>query len=274
MLDEITLDVIDRIKSERLKTVNKPTVNRYLPLVRAILLRARDEWEWIDKTPKVKLFKEGTGRERSITVEQAQTLLGELPVQQRDVVLFALATGLRQSNVLGLECGRAGRQDGHDQERPEPVRRRTRASVEESRRRARLRRVGHQPGRERVDDLAVLNAAQVEAIYAPPALEPTDINGGADDREIRAWVATLDSDRRAEFLTQMVRGKQPRIALALARSPVPTMEQEMGYAALRANLPEMDREQLRELDTQRATQEWARSAVGSMRNALSKKLSL
>ena len=45
MLDEITLDVIDRIKSERLKTVNKPTVNRYLALVRAILLRARDEWE-------------------------------------------------------------------------------------------------------------------------------------------------------------------------------------------------------------------------------------
>jgi hypothetical protein len=28
LLDEITLDVIDRIKTERLKTVNKPTVNR------------------------------------------------------------------------------------------------------------------------------------------------------------------------------------------------------------------------------------------------------
>ena len=32
MLDEITLDVMDRIKSERLKTVNKSTVNRYLAL--------------------------------------------------------------------------------------------------------------------------------------------------------------------------------------------------------------------------------------------------
>ena len=65
MLDEVTLDVIDGIKAEKLKTSSKSTVNRYLALVRAILLRARDEWEWIDKAPKVKLFKEGPGRERS-----------------------------------------------------------------------------------------------------------------------------------------------------------------------------------------------------------------
>ena len=103
MLDEITLDVIDGIKAEKLKTAGKATVNRYLALVRAILIRSRDEWEWIDTAPKVKLFKEGPGRERSITVEQVKTLLGELPAHQRDVVLFALATGLRHSNVLGLE---------------------------------------------------------------------------------------------------------------------------------------------------------------------------
>ncbi len=103
MLDEITLDVIDGIKAEKLKTAGKATVNRYLALVRAILLRSRDEWEWLDKVPKVKLFKEAPGRERSITVEQAATLLGELPEHQRDVVVFALATGLRQSNALGLE---------------------------------------------------------------------------------------------------------------------------------------------------------------------------
>ena len=84
----------------------KPTVNRYLSLVRAILLCARDEWEWIDKTPKARLFKEGPGRERAITREQVVALLGELPTHQHDVVVFALATGLRQSNVLGLEWSR------------------------------------------------------------------------------------------------------------------------------------------------------------------------
>ena len=112
-LDEITLDVVDRIKAERLKTVTKPTVNRYLAVVRAILLRARDEWEWIDKAPKVKLFKENPGRERSITAAQAETLLGELPVHQRDVVLFALATGLRHSNVVGLEWSHVNLDAGH-----------------------------------------------------------------------------------------------------------------------------------------------------------------
>jgi len=113
MLDQITLDVLDSIKVEKLKTAGKPTVNRYLALIRAVLLRARDEWEWIDRTPKVKLFKEGPGRERSITLQQAEALLCELPVHQRDVVLFALATGLRQSNVLNLEWSHVNLDSGH-----------------------------------------------------------------------------------------------------------------------------------------------------------------
>lgn len=102
-LDEINLDVIDQIRSARLKDVSKATTNRYLALVRAILLRARDEWEWIDKVPKVRLFKETNSRERSLTPEQAKSLLKELPEHQREMVLFTLATGLRQSNVLKLE---------------------------------------------------------------------------------------------------------------------------------------------------------------------------
>ena len=59
------------------------------------------------------LFKEGPGRERSITPEQVVALLGELPTHQRDVVVFALATGLRQSNVLGLEWWRVDLVAGH-----------------------------------------------------------------------------------------------------------------------------------------------------------------
>jgi len=102
-LDQVTRDVIDQIRSAKLKEVSKGTVNRYLALVRAILLRARDEWEWVDKVPKVRLFKETSSRERSLTVEQAKALLEQLPEHQREVVLFALATGLRQRNVLGLE---------------------------------------------------------------------------------------------------------------------------------------------------------------------------
>ena len=102
-LDEITLDVIDNIRSAKLSEASKATVNRYLALVRSILIRARDEWEWIEKAPKIRLFKETNNRERSLTVEQAKTLLNELPQHQQETVLFALATGLRQSNVVNME---------------------------------------------------------------------------------------------------------------------------------------------------------------------------
>lgn len=113
MLDEISLAVIVRIKEFLLKDVSKATTNRYLALVRAILKRAVDEWEWLDKTPKVKLFKESDGRVRFITPEQVQALMRELPVHQQDMVQFALLTGLRQSNVFKLEWLNVNLEQGH-----------------------------------------------------------------------------------------------------------------------------------------------------------------
>lgn len=50
----------------------------------------------------MKLYAEAKRRVRWITAEQVSALLKELPVHQRDVVLFALATGPRQSNVSKL----------------------------------------------------------------------------------------------------------------------------------------------------------------------------
>lgn len=113
MLNEITLDVIARLKESRLKDVGKSTTNRYLAVVRAILKRAVDEWDWLDKAPKIKLFKESEGRIRFITPEQVQTLLGELPAHQRDMVIFALRTGLRQSNVFKLEWPQVNLEQAH-----------------------------------------------------------------------------------------------------------------------------------------------------------------
>jgi len=113
MLDEITLDVIDQVRAARLKEGTKATTNRYLALVRAILIRARDEWEWTEKAPKIRLFKETNSRERSLTAEQAKTLLAELPQHQREIVLFALATGLRQGNVLKLEWSQVNLEQRH-----------------------------------------------------------------------------------------------------------------------------------------------------------------
>lgn len=80
------------------------TANRHLALIRAILRQACDEREWIDKVPKLKLYREPKRRVRWITPERARTLLKEQPEHLRDMVLFALATELRQGNVTGRCC--------------------------------------------------------------------------------------------------------------------------------------------------------------------------
>ncbi len=102
-LDEIDRTLIDRIKFDREDVSSHSTTNRYLALMRSILKRACDEWEWLEKVPKFKLFREAEGRVRSLTVQEFQTLLSELPEHLADMAMFSVATGLRQANVKGLE---------------------------------------------------------------------------------------------------------------------------------------------------------------------------
>ena len=102
-LDEIDRTLIDRIKFARAKLASNGTANRYLALVRSILRRACNEWEWIERVPKFNLFREAEGRIRSLTVAEVETLLKELPPHVADMALFSIATGLRQANVKSLE---------------------------------------------------------------------------------------------------------------------------------------------------------------------------
>lgn len=102
-LDEIDRTLIDRIKFDREKVSTAATTNRYLALIRAILKRACDEWEWLERVPKFKLYREAEGRVRALTPQEFQTLLEELPPHLADMAIFAVATGLRQANVKGLQ---------------------------------------------------------------------------------------------------------------------------------------------------------------------------
>lgn len=102
-LDEVDRTLIDRIKFDREKLATAGTTNRYLALIRAILRRACNEWEWTERVPKFKLFREAEGRVRSLTVAEFERLLKELPEHLSDMAVFSVATGLRQANVKGLE---------------------------------------------------------------------------------------------------------------------------------------------------------------------------
>lgn len=105
-LVEINRVVVDAIHHKKIATgVSNGTVNRTLALLRAVLLRANHDWEWIDTSPKVRLLPEPIRRIRFLTRSQAVRLLRELPEHLADMAAFSLATGLRKSNVTNLEWG-------------------------------------------------------------------------------------------------------------------------------------------------------------------------
>ncbi len=102
-LQEVDRELIDRIAHSKAKETSPSTANRHLALIRAILRKACHDWEWIDKVPKIRLFPEPKRRVQWLTPAQVKRLLYELPSHQQDIVIFALSTGLRQSNVINLE---------------------------------------------------------------------------------------------------------------------------------------------------------------------------
>jgi len=104
LLHEITRNMVDGLADKKLKEKVKPaTVNRMLEIIRAILRKAEREWEWIDKAPIIRMLKEDTRRIRWLTYEEASRLIQELPSHLAALTTFSLATGLRRTNVTGLQ---------------------------------------------------------------------------------------------------------------------------------------------------------------------------
>jgi integrase len=102
-LDEIDTALMEGIIQAKLKVAGKTRVNRTTELVRSILNKAQKEWKWIDAVPHIRRFKEGNRRLRWLTQDEVARLMDELPRHTRDMALFTLATGLRESNVTGLD---------------------------------------------------------------------------------------------------------------------------------------------------------------------------
>ena len=83
--------------------LSNATVNRTLELLRAILRKSVNDWEWLERAPQIRMLKEPTRRIRFLTREEAPRLLAALPEHLADMAAFSLATGLRASNVTGLQ---------------------------------------------------------------------------------------------------------------------------------------------------------------------------
>lgn len=107
MLNQINGDVIWSVIQAQTKRGNKPaTVNRILSTMRGLLRMARDEWQWIDNFPKIRLLTGEVERDRWLTREEAERLVRVCPVHLAALVRFALSTGCRASEITGLEWNR------------------------------------------------------------------------------------------------------------------------------------------------------------------------
>jgi integrase len=116
-LDEITKDVIANLVVEKKRPYTKisktgkqrfyspcaSAVNDVLSTLRSLLYRARDEWEWAETVPKIKLLSEPPGRVRWLTRGEADKLIAELPSHLAVLAEFSLQTGLRRANATHLE---------------------------------------------------------------------------------------------------------------------------------------------------------------------------
>ena len=106
-LRQIDGDIVWSVIQGESKKGNKPaTINRYLALMRSLLRMARDEWQWIDTFPKIRLLPGEVERDRWLNRAEAQNLIAVCPPYLAALVRYALATGCRAREITGLEWNR------------------------------------------------------------------------------------------------------------------------------------------------------------------------
>jgi integrase len=86
--------------------VSNATINRALEVVRRILNVAHQDWRWLRGVAKIRMLKEPRRRVRFLRREEADRLIEALPDHMKPIVQFALATGCRAGEILGLEWSR------------------------------------------------------------------------------------------------------------------------------------------------------------------------
>lgn len=85
------------------KPVSQATKSQHLSFMRSLLKAAADDWGWIKSAPAIKTRKPVSKRIRWLTRDEAERLIECMPESIKPVVIFALATGLRRSNIIDLE---------------------------------------------------------------------------------------------------------------------------------------------------------------------------
>lgn len=97
-------DVVEYKSLRRMDGVSGSTINNELKVLSKAFNLAFKEWEWIRENPisKVSREKEGSPRDRWLTREEAIKLLSFCEFPIKELVIFALNTGMRQDEIFSL----------------------------------------------------------------------------------------------------------------------------------------------------------------------------
>ncbi len=104
-LKDITPELIHEFKKMRKSQgVKSSTINRQLTIAKRAVNIAIKEWGWNIDNPfsRVPMEKE-TPRDRWLTYEEEEALLRVSPQWLKDFIIFAIWTGLRESNIINLK---------------------------------------------------------------------------------------------------------------------------------------------------------------------------
>jgi integrase len=103
-LQSIGPEMIERYKAKRRTEVSPASVNRGLSCLRTMFNKAV-EWGRLETSPlrTIKKLKEPQGRERILSAEEARRLLDCASDAIRPVLVVALNTGMRRSEILSLK---------------------------------------------------------------------------------------------------------------------------------------------------------------------------
>lgn len=103
LLTEIDGDLVSELRKQKRAEASAATVNRHMAWLRSVLRAARDEWEWIERFPKIPMYREPKPEPRWITRAQFEKLHAALPTYLARCAAFAVATGLRSGPIQALQ---------------------------------------------------------------------------------------------------------------------------------------------------------------------------
>ncbi|WP_246247034.1 hypothetical protein [Candidatus Methylobacter favarea] len=108
-LEQIHMGTLETFISARKKSgLKNSTINRDLAIISRVLILAARLWRdklgnsWLLEPPLIQFLKSDNRKPYPINEEEQERLMRELPAHLQTMVLFALNTGLRESELTGL----------------------------------------------------------------------------------------------------------------------------------------------------------------------------